>query len=121
MRLTGKQARFVAEYVNCLNGTQAAIAAGYSVRTARAIASENLGKRSIREEIANQQAARQERLNATREYLLRKLVKITPVALGVKISEVKLVLKSKMDRRDGTRDLAGNERLPTVPAPRPSL
>ena len=76
MTLTGKQARFVTEYVNCLNGTQAAIAAGYSAKTARVIASENLGKPSIRAEIANQQALRQTRLNAEREFVIQELVKI---------------------------------------------
>jgi phage terminase small subunit len=62
MTLTARQARFVKEYFRCLNGTQAAIAAGYSQRTARAIASENLRKPSIREEIANLERSQQERL-----------------------------------------------------------
>lgn len=49
--LTDKQARFVDEYMVDLNGTQAAIRAGYSERTARAIACENLKKPLISEEI----------------------------------------------------------------------
>ena len=84
MKLTAKQARFVEEYVNCLNGTQAAIAAGYSAKTARAIASENLGKPSIQAEIANQQRLRETRLNAERDYVIRELVKIA----DFKISEL---------------------------------
>lgn len=84
MTLTAKQARFVKEYITCLNGTQAAIAAGYSQRTARAIASENLGKPSIQAEIANQERLRQTRLNAEQEYVIRKLVKIAEF----KISEL---------------------------------
>jgi len=76
MSLTAKQARFVKEYIGCRNGTQAAIAAGYSQRTARAIASENLGKPSIRAEIANQERLRDTRLNAERDYVIRELVKI---------------------------------------------
>jgi phage terminase small subunit len=76
MTLTAKQARFVAEYVRCPNGTQAAIAAGYSQRTARAIASENLRKPSIREEIANLERSQQERLNAEKQEIIDKLAEI---------------------------------------------
>lgn len=43
-QLTPKQERFVAEYLIDLNATQAAIRAGYSVKTAQAIGSENLTK-----------------------------------------------------------------------------
>ena len=45
--LTPKQQRFVAEYIIDLNGTQAAIRAGYSVESAGAIAHENLTKPEI--------------------------------------------------------------------------
>lgn len=45
--LTPKQQRFVAEYAIDLNATQAAIRAGYSEKTARAIGSENLTKPDI--------------------------------------------------------------------------
>lgn len=41
-RLTPKEQRFVQEYAIDLNGTQAAIRAGYSPKTARSIASETL-------------------------------------------------------------------------------
>lgn len=44
MSLTPKQAKFVEEYIIDLNGTQAAIRAGYSVDSARQIAAENLTK-----------------------------------------------------------------------------
>lgn len=42
--LTEKQQRFVDEYLVDLNGTQAAIRAGYSPKTAHVIASENIRK-----------------------------------------------------------------------------
>lgn len=45
--LTDKQRRFVDEYLIDLNATQAAIRAGYSERTARSIAQENLTKPDI--------------------------------------------------------------------------
>ena len=47
MLLTKKQLRFINEYLVDENGTQAAIRAGYSRRTARSIASENLKKPRI--------------------------------------------------------------------------
>jgi len=45
--LTEKQKRFANEYVVSLNATQAAIKAGYSVKTARQIGTENLAKPDI--------------------------------------------------------------------------
>ncbi len=50
--LTGKQARFVDEYMLCFNGAEAARRAGYSLKTARSIACENLKKPEIAAEIA---------------------------------------------------------------------
>jgi phage terminase small subunit len=82
MKLTAKQARFVEAYVTCLNGTQAAIAAGYSEKTARAIASENLGKPSIQAAIANQRRLREARLSAELDYVLREFVKIADFDLA---------------------------------------
>ena len=47
-KLTLKQTRFVLEYVaNGGNGTQAAIAAGYAVKSAAEVASENLRKAHV--------------------------------------------------------------------------
>ena len=50
--MTPKQMRFVSEYLIHLNATQAAISAGYSVKTARAIGCENLTKPDIAAAIA---------------------------------------------------------------------
>lgn len=47
MSLTDKQKRFCEEYLVDLNATQAAIRAGYSEKTARSIANENLTKPDI--------------------------------------------------------------------------
>ena len=46
--LTPKQKLFVAHYLACHNGTEAAIKAGYSEKTAAVIASQNLTKLNIR-------------------------------------------------------------------------
>ena len=50
--LRSKQAAFVEEYLIDFNGTQAAIRAGYSVKTARKTASENLTKPDIIDALA---------------------------------------------------------------------
>ena len=48
---TNKQSNFIAEYLQCLNGAKAARRAGYSVRSARQQAYENLRKPHIRDVI----------------------------------------------------------------------
>lgn len=70
--LTEKQLRFVDEYIIDLNGTQAAIRAGYSTRTARAIAAENLTKPSIVAAIQAAMDARAERTQITADQVLRR-------------------------------------------------
>lgn len=52
-KLTGKQELFCLEYIKDFNGTRAAIAAGYSKKTAKAIANENLSKPYLQQYIAN--------------------------------------------------------------------
>lgn len=48
IKLTPKQKAFCDEYLKCRNATEAAIAAGYSKRSAKEIASENLSKPHLR-------------------------------------------------------------------------
>ncbi len=55
MSLTPKQARFVEEYLIDLNATQAAIRAGYSAKTARAMGCENLTKPDIQAAVTEAQ------------------------------------------------------------------
>lgn len=64
-KLTDKQRTFVAEYLVDLNATQAAIRAGYSVKTAGSIGEENLRKPEIRAAIAEAQAERAEKTQRT--------------------------------------------------------
>ncbi|MEI5991430.1 hypothetical protein A5881_002965 [Enterococcus termitis] len=70
-KLTEKQRAFAEEYVlNFGNGTQAAIKAGYSKKTARVIAKENLTKPNIQEYIKKITAqANQERIMSVEEAL----------------------------------------------------
>ena len=76
MSLTDKQQRFVEEYLVDLNATQAAIRAGYSEETARAIGCENLTKPDIADAITEAMAARSKRVQVTADEVLRELVDV---------------------------------------------
>jgi len=71
--LRGKQGRFVDEYLVDCNGTQAAIRAGYSPRTARQMATENLSKPAIADAIAARQSELAEKTGITQEYVLQTI------------------------------------------------
>jgi phage terminase small subunit len=75
-QLTPKQARFVEEYLIDLNATQAAIRAGYSPKTARQIAEENLSKPNIHQAISKAQDKRSKRTEITQDMVLAELAKI---------------------------------------------
>lgn len=83
MTLNDKQARFVAEYGVDQNGTQAAIRAGYSPKTARSIAHENLTKPDIREAIAEAEAERFQRLDITADRVLEEMARLAFSDMGV--------------------------------------
>ena len=72
--MTPKQARFVDEYLLDLNATQAAIRAGYSAKTAKAIGCENLRKLQIADAIAEAQAARAQRVQIDADWVLERMV-----------------------------------------------
>ena len=74
MKLTPKQKAFVREYKkNGGNGTQAAIKAGYSEKTARKIASENVTKPDIKEALAQEEKKFQEKYEYTIDDMVREL------------------------------------------------
>jgi len=70
--MTPKQQAFVNEYLIDLNATQAAIRAGYSEDTARAIGCENLTKPNIAEAIAEAQAKRAEQCGIDAAWVLKE-------------------------------------------------
>ena len=79
MRLTPKQKLFVKEYLKDFNATQAALRAGYSPRTARAIGQENLTKPAIQKAIEKSRNNLSNRLQAadiTIERIAEQLAKI---------------------------------------------
>lgn len=71
--LTPKQAQFVREYLIDLNATQAAIRAGYSKKTARAVGAENLTKPDIKAAIAAATQKRAEETGIDAAWVLRRL------------------------------------------------
>jgi hypothetical protein len=71
--VTPKQKRFVDEYLLDPNATQAAIRAGYSPKTARAIGSRLLTDVDIAATIEKAQAKRSERVEITADQILKDL------------------------------------------------
>lgn len=70
MPLTPKQKAFADYYLECGNATEAARKAGYSAKTARQMATENLAKPSISEYIAQRMAPKEaERIASADEVL----------------------------------------------------
>ena len=74
--MTKKQKRFIEEYLIDLNATQAAIRAGYSPDTAKAIGCENLTKPDIRAHIDRVMAERSRRTGVNADRVIQELAKI---------------------------------------------
>jgi phage terminase small subunit len=89
-QLTPKQQRFVDEYLVDLNATQAAIRAGYSEKTARQVATENLSKLAIAEAIQKRQDERAERTELTQDEVINDFREIRDIAMGRKPKTIKL-------------------------------
>ena len=87
-KMTAKQMRFCDEYLIDLNATQAAIRAGYSEKTAKAIGFENLTKPYIKEYIEARMAEKESSLIADQDEVLKYL---TSVLRGESQSEVVVV------------------------------
>ena len=75
-KLTPKQAAFVEEYAIDMNATQAAIRAGYSVKTAKEQATRLLSNVHVAAAIAKGRAARSERTGITADRVLQELARI---------------------------------------------
>lgn len=80
--LNPKQQRFVQEYLKDLNGTQAAIRAGYSKKTARQIGQHLLTKVDIRAAVQAGQKKAAERAEVSVEYVITKLRKLAEDAMS---------------------------------------
>lgn len=75
-KLTPKQSIFVKEYLVDLNGTQAAIRAGYSPRTANEQAARLLANDSVSEAVAVSMAKRSAKIEVNADYVLARLAEI---------------------------------------------
>ena len=80
-KLTEKQQLFVDEYLIDLNATQAAIRAGYSVKTANEQGSQNLAKLSIQQAIAEKMAERSRRTGVNQDRVVLELAKMAFVKM----------------------------------------
>ena len=74
--MNDKQKQFCEEYIIDLNGTQAAIRAGYSEKTANRIASELLTKLDIQEYICKLKNKRSERVKYSQDELMRDILEV---------------------------------------------
>lgn len=75
-KLTEKQQRFVDEYLIDLNATQAAIRAGYSVKTATEQGCQNLTKLNISQAISERMAGRSKRTGVNQDRVVQELAKV---------------------------------------------
>lgn len=75
--LTPKQERFCREYVIDLNGTQAAIRAGYAPNTANEQSSQLLAKLNIQERIKELQEKVANKLEISQEWVARRFKEIS--------------------------------------------
>lgn len=105
--LTAKQQRFCDEYLIDLNATQAAIRAGYSEKTARIIAAENLTKPNIKAYIQQRMAEKEKELIADQNEVLKYLTAVmrgdrteqTPIFIGdgiQKITDIDVPTKDRL-------------------------
>ena len=74
--LNQRQEMFCREYIKDLNGTQAAIRAGYSEKTANRIASELLTKPDVQARVMELQSVRVEEVRIDANYVLKRLIEI---------------------------------------------
>jgi phage terminase small subunit len=84
MALTQKQKRFTEEYLVDLNGTQAAVRAGYSAKTAKDQASRMLTKADINQEIQTGLRSVSERTGVTVDGIVSALVQTYEMAMAEK-------------------------------------
>lgn len=111
--LTSKQARFVAEYLIDLNGTQAAIRAGYSPKTANEQAARLLAKISVRAAVAEGEARQMDRAHLTADRVLEELRRVAFAQLPV-LYDDNQQLRRFADLTDEERSLIAAYKLTTT-------
>ena len=76
-QISERQLKFIDEYFVDLNGTQAAIRAGYAAHTANITASKLLAKPSILARVNQRRLELQEKTQITQEWVLNRLLEIS--------------------------------------------
>lgn len=74
--MTDKQAVFIQEYLTCLNATEAAKRAGYSLKTAYSIGQRLMKKPEIQDAIQEGMTARTIRTELSQDYVINNLLEI---------------------------------------------
>ncbi len=78
--LTRRQERFISEFLVTRNGSESARRAGYSHRTARQIATENLSKPAIKAALAVKEGELAARLALTRQGVIKAILDAIEIA-----------------------------------------
>lgn len=113
-KLTTKQRRFVDAYDG--NATQAAIAAGYSPKTARAIGKENLTKPLILAEIRRRDSIRSTPLiasRAERQQFWSSVMRDTEQQMRDRLKAAELLGKSEADFVE-RQEITGRDGVPLI-------
>jgi phage terminase small subunit len=87
MELKGKREVFAREYLKDLNGTQAAIRAGYSQTSARTEASQLLAREEVQERVAELAAARNKKFEVEAIDVLLELHRILTADISLAIDQ----------------------------------
>ena len=101
IKLTKKQEMFCREYIIDFNATRAALAAGYSEKSAYQIGSENLNKVEIQAFLSELMQARNERVKIDADYVLKQAVKLHERCM----QEVKPLIKGGEQQTDDDGNL----------------
>ena len=99
-KLTEKQQCFIDEYLIDLNATQAAIRAGYSVKTAKDIGCQNLAKLNIQQAVSEQMAERSKRTGVNQDRIVLELAKIAFVNAADVIDSDDATIKARATADD---------------------
>ncbi len=117
--MTPRQNRFVDEYLVDLNATQAAIRAGYSVRTAEQQGPRLLGYAEIAQAVQTAQQSRSERVRITQDDVLQGLYREATLTGGGSTHAARVSAWGLIGKRLGMfverRQLLGEDGQPTTP------
>ena len=108
-RLTQRQKWFILEFLVDSNGAAAARRAGYSEKSARQVASENLSKPNIQHAIAKAAEERRRRTQVTGDRVLQELSEIAFADVGALLTvtdDGELVVDPEKLAQSGTRSIS---------------